>query len=366
VTPLLILRFRTIGPAQCTRYPGHLYRLCRFLYPGYSKVIIDTDEYCMWERVGTKSFTVFLILFLLTLAFGFNGQLARSDSAAESEGTVVRVIPEIIEFEGVDVVGQTFLVAVVVENVTDLSGLYTHFCWNTTYLQFLSYTETIPVEDYPTPYWPSPYPGILHGPFIYLPGSGGDGYRIAIASWGASFNGSGTVVVIHFQVKRQPQPYEEDAVFNFRFDPVHLTRSTAAGGGDIPHSVVEGTVIIHTFPTHELSVVSIPFTSIPFTIDGEDERTPYRTTLPQDSYVLEVPATHNQLLWSHWLEDGDTNRTKTILLDADTTLTAVYTPLIGGETVSIESEQLSSWLAPTLLVAAFFFVSGIYLRRRHV
>ena len=333
----------------------------------YSKAIIASEAYCIWERVGTKSFTGFLILLLaFALASTLNVKLAKSDFASESEVTLVRVIPEVVELEGADVVGQTFLVAVVVENVGNLSGLYIHFHWNTTYLQFLGYTETIPVEEYPTPCWPSPYPGILHGPFIYLPGSGDDGYRIEIASWGDSFNGSGTVVVIHFQVKRQPQPYEENAVLKFRFDPIDLARSIAAGGGSIPHNVVEGIVIIHAFPTHELIVTTSPFLTIPFTIDGVSRTTPCIRLLPENSYTLEMPGNYTGYVWSHWLEDGDTNRIKTILLDADTTLTAVYTALIGGVTVSIRSEQLSSWLASTLLIVALFFASSIYHRRKHV
>jgi len=49
------------------------------------------------EKVRTKSFTVFLILLLMTIALAFNVQLARSDSAAESGCPVVRVIPEVVE-----------------------------------------------------------------------------------------------------------------------------------------------------------------------------------------------------------------------------------------------------------------------------
>ena len=322
----------------------------------------------MWERVRTKSFTGFLTLLLtLVLALTFEVQLVKSDFASEGEGTVVRVIPEIIEFEGVDVVGQTFGVAVVVENVTNLGGLFVVVNLESTYLDVLSYCVTVTIEDYPQPQTPSPYGGILHSPKIVLDwwDSPPPRYNYLVGSFGPSFNGSGTVLVTTMKVKSQPQPYQDDAVLNLSSLLLHKLE-LGGEGCDIPYAIVGGKVVIHAFPTHELNVVSIPFTSIPFTIDEADERTPYRTTLPQDSYVLEVPATHNQLVWSHWLEDGDTNRTKTILLDADTTLTAVYTALIGGETVSIRSEHLSSWLASTLLVVALFFASSIYCRRKHV
>jgi len=323
----------------------------------------------MWERARTKSFTGFLLLLLtLALASTFNIKLAKSDFATESEGTVVRVIPEIIEFEGVDVVGQTFLVAVVVENVTDLVGLHFGFTWDPAYLKHMYHIKTTPVDYYPTPVWPSPYPGIMHGPFLELEPFSYPGYYSDSSATlgGPSFNGSGTVFLLRFKVVGQPQPYEENAILNLSFSFFDLARSLAAGGGDIPHSIVEGTVIIHAFPTHELNVFSLPFASIPFTLEGEDERTPYRTTLPQDSYVLEVPATHNQLVWSHWLEDGDNNRTKTILLDADTTLTAVYARPIGGFSTLIESGYFSSWLLLTLLFAFFFVASRGQFRRKNV
>jgi len=35
-----------------------------------------------------------------------------------------------------------------------------------------------------------------------------------------------------------------------------------------------------------------------------------------------MPETHDEYVWSHWLEDGDTNRRKTITLP-DTTWTVV-------------------------------------------
>jgi len=332
-----------------------------------SKAIIDSGRYCIWERVGTKSFTGLLILLLtLTLAFNLNVQLVKSDFALESEGTVVRVIPEIIEFEGVDVVGQTFGVAVVVENVTNLGGLMVAVNLESTYLDVLSYCVTVPIEDYSTPQTPSPYGGILHSPMMVLDwwDSPPPRYNYLVGSSGPSFNGSGTVLVTTMKVKSQPQPYQDNAVLNLSSLLLHKLE-LGGEGYDIPYAIIGGKVVIHAFPTHELSVVSIPFTSIPFTIDEVDERTPYRTALPQDSYVLEVPATHNQLVWSHWLEDGDTNRTKTILLDTDITLTAVYARPIGGFSTLIESGYFSSWILLTLLTV-LYFTSSIHFKRKHI
>jgi len=74
----------------------------------------------------------------------------------------------------------------------------------------------------------------------------------------------------------------------------------------------------------QLTVTSPPITGITFTINDTPETTPYTEWLFKGSYTIEMPQTHNGYTWSHWLEDGDTNRTKTITLNTNTTLTAVY------------------------------------------
>jgi pimeloyl-ACP methyl ester carboxylesterase len=73
-----------------------------------------------------------------------------------------------------------------------------------------------------------------------------------------------------------------------------------------------------------LTVASPPITGITFTINDTPEATPYTEWLFKGSYTIEMPQTHNGYTWSHWLEDGDTNRTKTINLNTNTKLTAVY------------------------------------------
>ena len=330
----------------------------------------------MWERVGTKSLIGFLILLLtLALASVFNVQLARSNFAAESEDTVVRVIPEDVELGG-DIVGETFDIAVVIENVGNLSGLDIVLEWNTTYLQHVTHIRTAPVEHFPTPQPPSPYPGIIHAPLISLPEPDPQEghYTTAFATLGGpSFNGSGTVFIMTFQVHRQPQPQEEDVTLSLSLPSTILARSTAAGGGAIPHDAVNGTIVLHKLSICELHVTSSPPTSVPFTIDGELRVTPYTDWLLQGSYALEMPETHNEYNWSHWQEDGDPNRIKTIELDSNARWTAIYkhagppppSPPIGGFSVPIES-HFSSWLASTLLIVALFFASSIYHRRKHV
>ena len=327
-------------------------------------------RYCMWERVGTKSLIGFLILLLtLALASVFNVQLAKSDSAAESGRPVVRVIPEVVELGPKNVTGQTFSIAVVVENITRLVSVDIQFRYDPIYLDYASHVVTMPVEDFPDPIPPSPYPGILHKPKLCLvddvdteQGS----YQIVFATLGgASFNGSGTVFVMTFRVNSQPAQGEDDIIMGLGIvEPYLITEGLVIEPAPSPS--IDGTVIIHAYAFHQLTVTAYcpPFLTIPFTVDGESRTTPYTRILDEDFYTIEMPGNYSRYLWSHWLEDGDTNRTKTILLDADTTLTAVYTVLIGGETVSIESEHLSSWLASTLLAVALFSASSIRFKRK--
>jgi PKD repeat protein len=80
----------------------------------------------------------------------------------------------------------------------------------------------------------------------------------------------------------------------------------------------------YTGPYYELAVDSSPIAGISFTINGNPQTTPYSEWLLEDSYTLIMPETHNEYVWSHWLEDSDSSRTKTITLTGSTTLTGVF------------------------------------------
>jgi len=91
---------------------------------------------------------------------------------------------------------------------------------------------------------------------------------------------------------------------------------------------------------HELAVTSSPMTGITFTINGTPQTTPYTESLLEGSYTLEMPETHGEYVWSHWLEDGDTNRIKTVTMNTDISLAAVFTPLdTTPSTISIVSPE---------------------------
>ena len=115
---------------------------------------------------------------------------------------------------------------------------------------------------------------------------------------------------------------------------------------------------------HQLTVTSSPITGITFTIDGVPQTTPYTGWLFEGFYTLEMPETYNGYVWSYWLEDGDTNRIKTINLPG-TIWTAVYEiGPVGGATVSIDSKGLSSWIASTLLLVSIVVVSSVYIKHK--
>jgi len=122
----------------------------------------------------------------------------------------------------------------------------------------------------------------------------------------------------------------------------------------------------YTGPYYELTITSSPITGIPFNINGMPQTTTYTDWLLEGSYTLEMPETYNEYVWSHWLEDEDTNRIKTITLPG-TTWTAVYTippPPVGGTTASINSEHLSSWIAAILLIITITIASSIYFKHK--
>jgi hypothetical protein len=113
-------------------------------------------------------------------------------------------------------------------------------------------------------------------------------------------------------------------------------------------------------PYYELTVTSIPVTGITFTINGLSKTTPYTEWLPQGSYTLEMPETYDGYNWSHWLEDGDTNRIKTIYLHG-TTWTGIYVlaappPPVGGLWVPINKLGL---LAPWITLASLITVAAL-------
>jgi len=178
--------------------------------------------------------------------------------------TWIKVVPEVVDPGSGHVVGHDFSVAVVVENVVNLTGLDLKFRWNATYLEYLNHTVTLPNEDYPSPIAPSPYPGILYEPVIVIRDEVDEivgTYWIACASMYPSpaFNGNGTVFLMAFRVKTQSVM---DLEISLHFASTDLANSTSH---PIQHTVQTGVVRI---PRTPVVVKIIPETVQPKS--GED------------------------------------------------------------------------------------------------
>jgi hypothetical protein len=182
-------------------------------------------------------------------------------AASESSQTILRVLPQEIVLGSPlleDVTNTTFTIAVVIENVTDLYGFDVQFGWNTTYLKYINRTVTVPVEAYPYPIPPSPYPGILQFNTMktkdVVNENGIPTAELGTMAWisytevspPSLFCGNGTVFIMSFKVKYQPYICELPA----DADHVNLSLSfilTVLGSstGLIPHTSIDGTVKLY-------------------------------------------------------------------------------------------------------------------------
>jgi hypothetical protein len=106
-------------------------------------------------------------------------------------------------------------------------------------------------------------------------------------------------------------------------------------------------------PYYELTVDSSAGSpsGIPFTLNGATKTTPFSEWLFQGYYTIEMPATYSGYLWQYWLEDGVTNRIRTIsLTSTSVSLTAVYSaPYAPSLSIPVYSPMYqSAYLGTTL------------------
>jgi hypothetical protein len=121
-------------------------------------------------------------------------------------------------------------------------------------------------------------------------------------------------------------------------------------------------------PYHKLTVTSSPMTGITFTMDGVLKTTLYTGWLLAGSHTLEMPKTYNGYVWTHWLEDGDTSRTKIIILSG-TTWTGVFVqapppPPVGGYSFQIEGYTKAQPITPYLALIAIITIGYTTIRRK--
>jgi hypothetical protein len=159
----------------------------------------------------------------------------------------ISVFPERVELENGYIVGQNFTVSVTAEDLPDLYAFNLTLEWNTTYLQYLSHTITVPVENYPHIIFPSPYPGILHSPVTIAENDVDEilGVLNLICNSenpAPSFAGNGTILVLTFQVKQQSISDVDVAL--------HLAQTELFDNSSLPilHTVTDGLVNIPRLP----------------------------------------------------------------------------------------------------------------------
>jgi hypothetical protein len=159
----------------------------------------------------------------------------------------VRVFPEVVEFETGYVVGRNFSVAVIAENMSNLYSINLELQWDTTYLELINHTITVPVENYPYTIFPSPYSGILHSPVEITKNdvNNSTGVLSLICNSenpASSFSGNGTILTVVFQVKNQSV---SDVDVSLR-----LTQTDFVDGDSLPivHTVTDGLVKIPELP----------------------------------------------------------------------------------------------------------------------
>ena len=204
------------------------------------------------------------LLLTLILTISILGVLAQATLNSQDGTTVVKVVPESVELGPGDVVGEEFTVAVVVEDVSNLYGFDIQFSWNTTYLEYVNHTATIPVEDYPDVIDPSPYAGILHSPGMLIKNvvdeagvSGavaGTMYWLSFSSMAPAeaFEGDGTAFVMTFKVKSQPFAMDVNLTLHFV-----STDIAASNGTPIEHTTEDGFVLLRGTPPPSFPTVTV-------------------------------------------------------------------------------------------------------------
>jgi hypothetical protein len=127
----------------------------------------------------------------------------------------IKIIPSPLPLgiDHVNVIGQNFTVACVIENITNLFGFDIKMYINTTYFAYVRHQTTVPWNNSQTPVPPSPYAGILYAPFTLMRDEYNSGTSVLWMAYSSKspaqpFNGSGTVCIITLRVINQPYDYE--------------------------------------------------------------------------------------------------------------------------------------------------------------
>jgi hypothetical protein len=158
-------------------------------------------------RVSSGNVLIIMLIFMLVATMVV--ELAASNPATLTE-TVIKVEPALVEFgnpagDPIPTPGTQFTVTIKIYNVTNLYGFDLKLRWNTTFLDYVSRSVHVPRDTY--------LDGVLWNPILQLADevNATEGtYWIAYASMlpAPSFNGTGTIFTMTFEIIKQPYDYE--------------------------------------------------------------------------------------------------------------------------------------------------------------
>ena len=237
---------------------------------------------------------------LLLAAVLLIGTLTMLPPLRASSTATVRVIPSPIDLGvgHVDVTGTEFTVAVVVEDVENLYGLSVKVYINETYFEYVSHTTTIPVEDYPDPIDPSPYPGILHAEVVAAKDEYDPDTHILEVAYSSkapapAFTGSGTVCTITLRLKYQPFDYEIPGEFipvEIELTEVKLADNSVPPQA-IPYTPYDGVVNVYWRPFTYPPLPALELRPSTYTASAQYE------TFNYDVYLLGEGGTDLDSFW---------------------------------------------------------------------
>jgi hypothetical protein len=230
-----------------------------------------------------------------------------------ASSTTLRFISDVNQLGLGNVIGQTFKVAAVVEDLSNLYALNVLVKWNVEYFRLQSYVVTIPVEKYPVPIPPSPYPGILHGGMVSPPPTASVNETTASISYASivptPFSGDGTVAVFTFKVVDQPL-FPQNASFAISFFRAELADDM---GIPIPHQTVDLQISLYGVVPFNIRVTNVtPYTRV-FPYDG---RIRINVTVVNEGFY---PETFNLTLYAN-----DSGATATFVIMDDCSANITY------------------------------------------
>jgi uncharacterized protein (DUF2141 family) len=266
--------------------------------------------------------------------------------------TVVKVDPSLIEYHE-NATGQQFTVSIKIVDVTNLYGFDIQFRWNTTFLSYVSRSVYVP-RNASSPdgvLWNQTYP--VEDQVNTTAGT----YWVAYASiWPAfTFNGTGTVFNMTFQIISQPVQPQPDANITLQLYSTELSNNI---GGPILHTRQNGTVILYALSggSHDVAVTNLTSAktvigqgycgNLTVTVQNQGNSpetfnvTAYANTTSVASQNVTLSSGTSTTLTFTWNTTGFVKGNYTISAAAE---------ILPGETDTTDNDLTDGWVTVTIL-----------------